>query len=105
MRQIGPILIVVITLTSIARVGEAGTFRHGNARSDDYGAGGAGTVALIYSEKADPSAPFCTDYDLIIGLQNGEVLLEPKSVSCGKGLELLRHRPYLTLSVISVGIP
>lgn len=105
MRQIGRILVAAITLVSISCATEAGTFVDVNALIDNDGARGAGTLALIYSEKTDTSIPFCTDSDLIVGLKNGEVLVEPRSVTCGRGLKLLRHRPYLILSVISIGIP
>jgi hypothetical protein len=105
MRQISRILVVAITLASKGRVADAGIFKDSNTRIENDGGGGAGTMALIYSEKADPSIPFCTDYDLIIGLKNGEVLLKRRNATCGRGLEVLRYRPYLILSVIPIGIP
>ncbi len=35
--------------------------------------GGTGTLVILYSKTADLSVPFCTDFDLVMGVKKGRV--------------------------------
>ncbi len=42
--------------------------------------GGVGTLVVLYSKKANVSIPFCTSYDVIMGVKKGKVT---KGWKCG----------------------
>ena len=92
MKNIGRFLIVAVTLVGVSGVAQAASLDEVKARIHENGSGvwmreqfprdlepialtpgGAGTLVVLYSQKADLSIPLCTGYDLVMGVKKGKV--------------------------------
>ncbi len=99
MRKIGRLFIVAIALAAVSGVAQAASLDEVKARIHEDGSGdwmreqfpkdiepiglvpgGAGTLVVLYSKKADLSIPVCTSYDVIMGVKKGKVA---KGWKCG----------------------
>lgn len=99
MRQIGWFFAATIVIVAISGVAQAASLEEVRARIHEEGSGvwlrqqfpkdiepialtpgGVGTLVVLYSKKANLSIPFCTSYDVIMGVKKGKV---KKGWKCG----------------------
>jgi len=102
MHQIGRFFAATIALVAISGVAQAASLEDVRTRIHEEGSGvwmrqhfpkdlepialtpgGVGTLVVLYSKKANVSIPFCTSYDVIMGVKKGKVT---KGWKCGPDL-------------------